>query len=563
MKGFIYLLEISITAIMLTVVLFVFLGTDVKLSWGRPDLVEYTRSPMSFLENPANVRDILNNNFTSLDKIISPEVDYGIRFVGTPKKNITVGCIPDQCDYVKSLLTPAYVNGRWINFTTTIFDPQFRVINSYSPNSNDAKAYYNTTTSRRSPSIAGISFASGDYVKVQTSDDIYKDTSISGSGSVSAYQRFTLNLSDIDISSITQIRYYYEGNHFTSCTLSIALEEGLLYHKESGGWQIDDILIEAVDTTFVVDFTSNFQNLLTNGLFELGVEATALGTGACSASISTDLVRFEVTLIDNTILTYDALVLVNYTYYTINKAIILDYLDRGGVIVGINSTVNNNNPDFNQIFNLTPVSASSSPYGKITDYDTVKEEIPKYFLGLGFDVEIKLDGFYHGTWYVWESPLQVTTPTPTSTRIENLSNGQGVTLNEGGLFNLTSPDGLNMWFKIKKIWQLSRVDIQPLNLTFTFLDFSEKNVDGTRVVAHPNRNYALMAANNSAIWISDFPQSDEYRTLVKAAIASRATDWVLTDSVRDRETFSTSNFVNACCDMPEIIEFILTLWYRI
>ncbi len=562
MKGFIYLLEISITAIMLTVVLFVFLGTDVKLSWGRPDLVEYSRSPMSFLENPANVRDILNNNFTSLDKIILPEVDYGIRFVGTPKTNITVGCIPDQCNYVKSLLTPAYVNGRWINFTTAIFDPQFRVINSFSPNSNDAKAFYGTVTSRRNPSFATTPFTSGDYSNVQTSNDIYKDTSISGGGSLSAYQRYTLNLSNIDINSIIQIRYYYEGNYHASCT-SLSNEEGSVQHKEGATWKIDDNLIQDMDTTVIVDFTSNFQSIVQNGLFEFGVEATALGTGACNAGISTDYVRFEVTLIDNTILTYDALVFVNYTDYATNKNTILDYLNKGGVIVGINSTVDNNDPDFNQIFNLTPVSAPSSPYGKITDYDMAKEEIPKYFLGLGFDVELKLDGFYHGTWYVWESPLQVTTPTPTSTRIENLSNGQGVTVGEGNLFNLTSPDGLNMWFKIKKIWQLSRVDIQPLNLTFTFLDFSEKNVDGTRVVAHPNRNYALMTTNNSAIWISDFPQSDEYRTLVKAAIASRVTDWVLIESVRDRETFSTSNFVSACCDMPEIIEFILTLWYRI
>jgi len=72
-----------------------------------------------------------------------------------------------------------------------------------------------------------------------------------------------------------------------------------------------------------------------------------------------------------------------------------------------------------------------------------------------------------------------------------------------------------------------------------------------------------MTSNNTAIWISDFPESNEYRTLVKAAIASRVKNWILKDIDYSKEYVAVSSFFPLCCDMPETAELTFYLWYKI
>lgn len=72
-----------------------------------------------------------------------------------------------------------------------------------------------------------------------------------------------------------------------------------------------------------------------------------------------------------------------------------------------------------------------------------------------------------------------------------------------------------------------------------------------------------MTSNNTAIWMSDFPTSDEHRTLVKAVLASRVSNWFAERHVVTGETITVSSFMPLCCDMPETAELYLTLWYEL
>ena len=74
---------------------------------------------------------------------------------------------------------------------------------------------------------------------------------------------------------------------------------------------------------------------------------------------------------------------------------------------------------------------------------------------------------------------------------------------------------------------------------------------------------ASMTANGSAIWISDFPAGQEYVSLVKSAIISRMDNWVAKGVYTTREVTTVSSFFSLCCDMPEISELEITLWYSI
>jgi len=177
------------------------------------------------------------------------------------------------------------------------------------------------------------------------------------------------------------------------------------------------------------------------------------------------------------------------------------------------------------VFAATPVFKS---------YEPEKEDIPKYFLGFGFDVNTPnvVDSKKWGYWYIWEDS-RVVNITPTTVDIENKTIDEGIIQNvpEGGFFNLKNTDNNEFYtFKVKKIFWDTGVVIQPLNKSFYFKDFTDPNKGKGKVnvITYPPNDYAAMTSNNSAIWISDFSWSDEYRTLVKAAIASRVKEWFAT-----------------------------------
>lgn len=194
-------------------------------------------------------------------------------------------------------------------------------------------------------------------------------------------------------------------------------------------------------------------------------------------------------------------------------------------------------------------------------YNPELESIPKYFLGLGFDT-------INNIWTVWEEQWSIVHGNKLGKDYINITkvlqqNQKRTFLYEGSSFSLYGPDNDQYSFRVKVIWTGFGTNIQPLNKTFFFKNFSENNAVGQNNVITTSNGFALMTTNKTAIWLSDFPESDEYRTLVKAAIASRVNELVYKRVPTSKETISVSSFLPLCCDMPETAELYLTMWYKI
>jgi len=394
MKGFIYLLEISVALILMLVVLGTISTYKTKESWERADLVTIGNNIGKTLKSE-DIIEILNGNFSKIEDLVPPNVDFGLKVSYASKNNITVGCV-EYCNYINNLLTDSYVNGHWINFSVEYFD-----IN-------------------------------------------------------------TLN--------------YIPSN-------------------------------------------------------------------------------------------FDAVVFVNYTEYSSRKSNITDYLSKGGVVIGINATFNTGDADFNDIFGLSAVGGGGGAF-HFTPYNPSQEEIEKYFLGLGFDINTDntIGSKKWGYWYIWEDSRRVNITSSNTVDIENKTIDEGIIQNipEGESFSLKNIGSNTFYmFKVKKVFWDKFVIIQAVNTSFIFEDFSEINdVTGNFNIIEA-ANEAEMTSNNTAIWISDFPESNEYRTLVKAAIASRVKNWILKDIDYSKEYVAVSSFFPLCCDMPETAELTFYLWYKI
>ncbi|MFH0929583.1 MAG: hypothetical protein V1818_04530 [Candidatus Aenigmatarchaeota archaeon] len=372
MKGFVYLLEIAVTSILIVVILSTFFGIRVKQNWDTSDLIGVGNNIINYLDKDESFfLKVLEKNFTYIESTKPANIGYGVKVRGSPKTEIIVGCTQSPLyQYTESILTPAYVNNRFITFI----------------------------------------------------------------------------MEDYDI-----------------------------------------------------------RNDIPNHL--------------------------------------DAIVLINFTNYTIEKDKILKYLDEGGVVIGINATNVNNNADFNEIFGL---SSPGFPSGANTfvPYNPSKEDVEKYFMGIGFDVTDE--------WYIWEERWTVTY----GSNYINVSKGgeERNFLNKGETFDLNGHT-----FKVNRIGS-GEANIQATRTGFIFEDFSDLNdVQGNKIVGPGSA--ASMASNGKAIWISDFPWSDEYRTLVKSAIISRNDEWTARGVYTTRETTTVSSFFSLCCDMTEVSELELTLWY--
>jgi hypothetical protein len=121
MRGFIYLLEIAVASILIVIVLSTFFSTKVKQNWETSDLVSSGNNMLNAIKYSKNISNILNDNLSELDSIKPANVKYGLEIKGSPKSNITVGCI-DHCSDISQILTSAYVNGRLITFNIEQFE---------------------------------------------------------------------------------------------------------------------------------------------------------------------------------------------------------------------------------------------------------------------------------------------------------------------------------------------------------------------------------------------------------------------------------------------------------
>lgn len=253
---------------------------------------------------------------------------------------------------------------------------------------------------------------------------------------------------------------------------------------------------------------------------------------------------------------YDVAVFINYTDWTAQKQKISNYLAGGNGVVALQKA--SNNADFKQMFNLTENAAGSASYQNFSAYYPAGSNIGKYFLAFGFDIATADDG--SGTWYIWESAKQVNS-TGISAQIQDVG-----TKTEGQTFTLTGPDGKTYSFKVKKIWpDRSGVVIQALDKGFVFKNFweaGETKVFGNNILAGDQAStYSLAAKNNTAVWISDFPRSDEYRTLAKAAAESVFEKYYLVKPVNVKSSANVNAFVSTCCDAPVTAKLTFAFWY--
>lgn len=260
---------------------------------------------------------------------------------------------------------------------------------------------------------------------------------------------------------------------------------------------------------------------------------------------------------------YDVTVFINYadSDWAANRQKISDYLKTGKGIIAIQAASSGN--DFLNTFNLTNAGGSAS-YQNFTSYNPAGTNIERYFLAFGFDVATADDGTgtYRGIWYLWKSARPINT-TGTTVGIDNL----GIVLSEGQIFSMSgAPDGGTYFFRVKKIWpDKSGVIFQAMNKGFVFSDFwnpGERKVEGNNILKGENAiTYSLMTRNSTAVWISDFPDGDEYRTLAKAAAASLSENFYLVSPLNVKNSANVNSFITFCCDTPTTAKLTFSLWY--
>ncbi len=120
MKGFLYLVEIAVAAILVAIILGSFFAAQaVRVDWTRADLIAVGNNVFDILG-----RDIvftLNSTFIfdEMNLIKPSNVKYTLRFKGIPKQTIYVGT--NELSDIAGLLDESYVNGRNINYDITGF----------------------------------------------------------------------------------------------------------------------------------------------------------------------------------------------------------------------------------------------------------------------------------------------------------------------------------------------------------------------------------------------------------------------------------------------------------
>lgn len=121
MKGFLYLVEIIVAGVLISIIFGSFFAAqNIKSEWGKSDLISVGNNIFDALG--PNVTDVLNSTiiFDTMENMKPANVEYTIKFSGIPKQTINVGT--NDIGYVQTLLTDAYVNGRTIKFNVSNFE---------------------------------------------------------------------------------------------------------------------------------------------------------------------------------------------------------------------------------------------------------------------------------------------------------------------------------------------------------------------------------------------------------------------------------------------------------
>ena len=253
---------------------------------------------------------------------------------------------------------------------------------------------------------------------------------------------------------------------------------------------------------------------------------------------------------------YDVLLLINFNGYTTYKDKLINFTNRGKVVVAVENTPVSN--DFNDIFGLSSASQITDTTVNFTEYNPSEDKVAKYFLGMGFDIDVLGSGPRYGMWTIEEVDKSI--KATSSQVVINEGEVDEVTVSEGQTFTMSGQS-----FKLKKIFYTTEpnegiIIIQPTQASFEFNNFCEGNVQtsGKEIVSNSR---PAMTANGTAIWLSEFTESDEYKTLIKSAIAANVNKWLSRSYLEGRERAAASYYTSLCCDMPEPTEFNFILWY--
>ena len=535
MKGFIYLLEIAVASILVVAVLSTFFVIRVKQDWDSSDLVGVGNNLLSCIRQDNSIfMDVLDGDFGRVEKLKPLNVGYGLRVIGSPKSNITVGCMqPALCTYIRNILTDTYVNGRTIEFNMVSFDidegiPEFIdtlvLVNytGYSTYSSVIQDYIDG-----GGSVVGIN-ATYDTSNIDFNNIFGLQEAASPSGGINTFEAYDPLAEDLQ-------KYFLGIGFDTSTTLAdydsgdICLEDSYVIIDGAGGWNTGESICGLPEASG-------------GGHYWIGRNGETGNISVRTPSLPKDgdyVLEFNeyrgVSGQD-----YESFsVFCGGDMYYFSDNVNTEQWRWHSVTCHFNAGVNE--------FNFT------SDGGNSTAFDGFRLTLP----GEGGGTEV-------GAWYIWEVKRDISVSGGRVT-IENKTVGEGLLRNipEGGTFSLEGPDYLWYSFKVKKIMSNSRVNIQPLNTSFVFKDFSDSNdVTATRKILGP-LDVASVASNGNAVWISDFPYSSEYAALVKSAIISRNDDWIAKGAYTTRETTTVSSFFSLCCDMPETSELDISLWYTI
>jgi hypothetical protein len=536
MKGFIYLLEIAVASILIVVVLSTFFAIRVKQDWDSADLVGIGNNILNYIRQDNSIfLGVLNEDFTQIERIKPANVGYGLFVTGSPKTNVIVGCAqPVLCDYIDNLLTDTYVNGRSIGFDIESFN-----ISEGIPEFIDAVVLVNYTGySTYRSTIENYLNSGGIVVGINASydsndADFNYTFGLGPSSSASDFNRFST------YDPLTEdVEKYFLGIGFDTTTSYInydsginCFEDGYVLLNGAAGWYLGESICglpasEGGGTYWVgTEGRTGYMIIRTPSLPQEG--DYTLEFSEFRGTTDQDYEDYSVGC-------------GGQVYYFPDNENVEQWRWK--------SVTCHFNPGVNE-FNFTAIGGNSS------DIDSFRLTLSG---GSG--------GTTVGAWYIWEDDRKINVVS-NRVSIENKTVDEGLLQNipEGGTFRLKGPDNLWYSFKVKKIFSGDDMNIQPLNTSFVFKDFSEANdVAATnKKIIGPLGSAASMTSNGSAIWISDFPYSSEYAALVKSAILSRKDEWIAKGAYTTRETATVSSFFSLCCDMPETPELEITLWYTI
>ena len=135
MKGFIHLIEVAISGILIMIILGLFFTTEeVKLNWERPDLISTSSNVLNTMAASGKLPGIFSNSTATLadiENITPANIEYGIRIYGTPPNDVKIGCASSCSDIRSALSKGSYVNGRWIKFSVDEIDMSTDDLNYY------------------------------------------------------------------------------------------------------------------------------------------------------------------------------------------------------------------------------------------------------------------------------------------------------------------------------------------------------------------------------------------------------------------------------------------------